>query len=161
MPSYKDLDIKFREALRDLRHLALEAGAENYKVEEASARVEQTHRDWVAWDDEELDGTDGAHPAYWRGGDHACIQLSRQLLEALGENIKASDDPNEFLPRLRKRVQTIQQTLLILEDEVGRAMAHQAHPVTGMRVDFHGVFAEARHSTLVTLEKYIKRMKGK
>lgn len=35
-------------------------------------------------DDPSLDGTDGAHPAYWRGHEHAYFTAHQMIWEALG-----------------------------------------------------------------------------
>jgi hypothetical protein len=44
-------------------------------------------------DDPDLDGTDGAHPAWWRGSDHACDMAATRLYGA----IIGTDDGNGVL----------------------------------------------------------------
>lgn len=105
--SYKDLDIKFKEALRDLRHLALEEGAENSRAEELSFKVEEAHRACGLWDDTEWDATDFAHPAWWRGQDHAVVVMSTQLWEALGEAVPEYKDPGDLWHQLLERVKQL------------------------------------------------------
>lgn len=41
------------------------------------------HTEVKLWDDIESDGTDGAHPAYWRGQDQAFVIMSQQLQDVL------------------------------------------------------------------------------
>lgn len=38
-------------------------------------------------DDPEMDGTDGAHPAWWRGCDHGVLECAKQVGSKLGVDL--------------------------------------------------------------------------
>ena len=54
-----------------------------------------------AADDIELDATDFAHPAWWRGHDHAAIRMSEQLADALGLDKRDAGDWQLMLAMVR------------------------------------------------------------
>jgi hypothetical protein len=49
-------------------------------------------------DDPRLDGTDGAHPAYWRGEDHACAAITSQLIQIIAQPSKWIGDASLSKP---------------------------------------------------------------
>lgn len=67
--------------------------------------IEGDSLDWHAVDFPETDGTDLAHPAYWRGSDEATEAVTRRLQQVLdGEDDGAGCIGYEPLERLRRQL---------------------------------------------------------
>lgn len=84
----------------------------------------QMHRDY--WDRDTLDGTDGAHPAWWRGHDDTIASVVKQINLLLDgkstEKFGTSTQPYHRLYRriyrLRRIVEDVQAIVETTEDPV-------------------------------------------
>lgn len=55
-----------------------------FEIGKANIEVPPRHKFWTGHymaDGPELDATDGAHPAWWRGHDSGCVGTAKQLLK--------------------------------------------------------------------------------
>lgn len=82
------------------------------------AEVEQLYRNVCGAvpvrDDAELDGTDGAHPAWWRGHDHAVKVLCQKIngiLDGLDLGFGVSSEPWESTRRRMLNLASIEFTI--------------------------------------------------
>jgi hypothetical protein len=71
-------------------------------------------------DDQEMDGTDFAHPAWWRGHDAACKGICKginEILDGTKDNVGTSTEPWQSL---RQRLYDIRTLLGVAERIVGQ-----------------------------------------
>lgn len=94
---------------------------ENAELRDMIAEVQRAcdkARSAQAYDNPELDGTDGAHPAWWRGDEHGTEMVMREVNKWLdGAPVKGSYG-SQRLNEMRERVSDLRGALNLLWEEV-------------------------------------------
>jgi chromosome segregation ATPase len=95
--------------LADFRVKSAESRSDDFAARLAAAEAE-VKRLRLAWDDPEMDATDGAHPAWWRGNDAGVAGAVRIVNEALDEALPlAGCVGGADLERVRQRIAALRE----------------------------------------------------
>ena len=96
-----DCDTNPSPVLVDWRERALSAEKEASRFQDAIIRL-QSAKDAERTDVYEMDGTDGAHPAWWRGCDYGASRMVEELAKARAERDKYRDEVKKLRAARRK-----------------------------------------------------------
>ena len=124
MPNNLDLDAIKRdlEDLSDETYLTVK-GARQSLIEAVPDLIAEVER--LRSDNEATDGTDYAHPSYWRGSDAAFAAMSEQLRKILDGEDDCKGVCREPWDTLRRRVLALRQELATAK-KIAAAEWHEA-----------------------------------
>ncbi len=62
-------------------------------------------------DNPELDGTDAAHPAWWRGQEHGAVGITISMMNAFKEPRHSGKFSNPLMNELREKIWSVQEKI--------------------------------------------------